>query len=238
MVRNCRNIARAAALSALLLLVLPAGANAAPTGLLDQVLQTTSTTVAQVQETVSRTVDPARAAPTPAPAPDVVRQVPEQVAKPAVETVQSATPELPAPSVESGAPPAPEPAVRKAPERRRHAAPARAGEPRAASSRAAPPSTPSSGPAVAAEHSAAQAAPPVADTGRAVSERSSGARPDGPSFGAAAGGSAVSAAFSAGALAILLGSLFLGASALRTRLPRLGEAGRPLPLVFALERPG
>jgi hypothetical protein len=39
-------------------------------------------------------------------------------------------------------------------------------------------------------------------------------------------------------MAILLSSLFLAASALRTRLPRLGEVGRPLPLVFALERPG
>jgi hypothetical protein len=32
--------------------------------------------------------------------------------------------------------------------------------------------------------------------------------------------------------------LLLAASALRTRLPRFHEVGRPLPLVLALERPG
>ena len=33
-------------------------------------------------------------------------------------------------------------------------------------------------------------------------------------------------------------ALCLTASALKTRLPRFDEVGRPLPLVFALERPG
>ena len=71
-----------------------------------------------------------------------------------------------------------------------------------------------------------------------TSDNPAGPSPAGPSFGAWSGGGAASAAFSAGAFAVLLTALFLAASALRTRLPRFDEIGRPSPLVFALERPG
>jgi hypothetical protein len=166
----------------------------------------------------------------------VLPQVPEQVAKPAVGTVQAVAPELPTTDADTAAPPPPSPAARKAPEAHRRAPAEATSEPRSANSKTVPLDTASHAPATAVERSATQAAQPVAEAGRATAELSSGVRPDGPSFGA--GGGAASAAFSAGALAILLSSLFLAASALRTRLPHLGEAGRPLPLVFALERPG
>jgi hypothetical protein len=81
----------------------------------------------------------------------------------------------------------------------------------------------------------------VRDTPRELPSTSqSPARPSpaGPAPAGSSAGGAASSASSAGGFAVLLMALCLAASALRTRVPRFDEIGRPLPLVFAIERPG
>ena len=93
MVRNCRNIAKTGALTALLLLVVPGAASAAhPTGLVGQtlaqvngVVESTTATVDQLNSTVTQTVeatrqtvqnvaDPVRRTPTPDVGPSLGRR--------------------------------------------------------------------------------------------------------------------------------------------------------------------
>jgi hypothetical protein len=259
-ISNGRRTVSTAALTALLvLLILPAGASAAtPSGLVGQTVtqvnstvQSTGATVsqvgAQVDGTVARTVegvrqalggpaDPARSVPTPDV--EVGKTLDETVTKPAVDAVKNVTaPDEPA---QAQSPDAPPPSTRSRGEHRsRGAADQRAGGGHTAAPTRSPSTVGASGAEAALEHPAAG---PVSSAPRdlpaASDEPPPGSTPDGPAFGALGGGAIASAAFSAGALAILLTALFLAASALRTRLPRLGEVGRPLPLVFALERPG
>jgi hypothetical protein len=250
---------RTAALTALLLLlILPAGASAAtPSGLVGQTLtqvngavQNTGATVgqvgAQVDSTVAQTVDgvrqaldgqadPARSVPTPDVG--VGKTLDEAVTKPAVDTVKNVT--APAEPAQAESPGTAPPSTRS---RGEHGSRGAADQRARGGHTAAPthsPSTVAASGAAALEHPAggpSSSAPRYLPA--ASDEPSPGSTPDGPAFGALGGGALASAAFSAGALAILLTALFLAASALRTRLPRLGEVGRPLPLVFALERPG
>ena len=246
-----KRIARTGALTALLLLLLlPAGASAAtPAELIGQTVATVNGVVENTGATVARTVtdaqqalgggvpvepvnpaDPVPVAPTSGTA--LGAKVERTVAA-AETTVAAATGQ----DLLAAARPAA--AKRPAAHTRREA------RPPAASPRSSAPEMPASRAslgvaATASDEVATGPAPRKAPQAQlpSTSSKPAGAQPAGPTFGASSGGGVASAAFSAGAVAVLLMALCLTASALKTRLPRFDEVGRPLPLVFALERPG
>jgi hypothetical protein len=250
---------RTAALAALLLLlILPSGASAAaPSGLVGQtlaqvdgVVQTTGGSVsqvgAQVDGAVARTLDgakqalggpadPARSVPTPDV--EVGQTLENTVTKPAVGAVETVTARPESPGT-SGSPPPPASRAQGPPDRHSPsgAHPRSNGKP--APAHAAETAPPTIVTASLDQYPASGPTPNAPRERPAASDGSFGSTPTGPAFGGEGSGGVASAAFSAGALAILLAALFFAASAFRSRLPRFDEVGRPLPLVFALERPG
>lgn len=250
-----RNIARTGVLTALLLLLVPAGASAAaPSGLLEQtvagvneVVQSTGTTVgqvtAEVDSAVSRTLQGAQQAPRAELPVDPGRNVPANGSElgAAVERTVATTEtvaagatgvDVIATAAPAAAPRPPARARREAP--RGAASPAHRSAPPAVSDLAASPGAANVSSDRGAGRSAHSPAPELPPT----SDEPAGPSPAGPALNSGSGAGVASAAFSSGAAAVLLTLLFLAASALKTRLPRFDAVGRPLPLVFALERPG
>jgi len=250
-----RKIARAAPLTAFLLLLLPAGAVAAtPTDLLGQTVAnvngvveeaggTVGEVAAQVDGAVAATVEGARselrdaapAAPvggTPAPVSEPRAAVDRTVAV-AEKADDAATGDEP-PASTAPVSPAQPPAKRSA-ARRQVGAPAASGAAERVLLEAGPPA---GAVTLASDTGAGGSAPRPSHERPATSDGPAGPSPAGPAAGAGSGAGVPSSPFSAGAFAVLLTALWLAASALRTRLPRFGEVARPLPLVFALERPG
>ncbi len=228
----------------LLLLLVPAGASAAtPSGLLGQTVASVNDVVTQVDGVVTQTVlgaqqalrseVPAEAVPTtPADNPALHPAI-DRTATTAETIVAGAT------GVDVTAEAAPVTAARPARARRE----AHRGEPASPAPRSTDAATPDQ---TAPAYGTSAPSQPVA--GRApnapapelpsTSGKPAGPSPAGPALSAGSGAGVASAAFSTGAAAILLTLLLLAASALKTRLPRFDEVGRPPPLVFALERPG
>jgi hypothetical protein len=244
-----RDIARTGVLTVLLLLILPAGASAAgPSGLLGQtvasvndVVQSTGATVdqvtTQVDGVVARTVEgtqPVLRGEIPAtpvdsvPVPDTG---PGGAVHRTVTTTESVVPGATGPDPSTAAEPAPPHPAHRGGQARHDGSAAAAPDDAARAVRDAAPS-----PGARTSSSAEGALGSAPATEPATSDEPAPLSTLGHALGAASGGVA-SAAFFAGA-AVLLMALCLAASALMTRLPRFDEVGRPLPLVFALERPG
>lgn len=232
-----------AALTALVLvLIAPSGAQAAValptpeelTAQVEGVVAQVNGTVSQVTGTVSQATG-ADELPTGVPAPpaDPVKDVVERASgapEAAGQAVSTVDPTAPAPAAatpkvaprDSASPPTPDRS-----DRRQAAA--------AADSQVMPAGP---GSVAAAPVNPPPTTPHAADEARMEAPGTGLPFPDAPVIAPGGAAAAAAAGFSAGALAILLSGLFLGASALRTRLPRFGEDWRPSPLVFALERPG
>ena len=248
-----RDIARTGVLTVLLLLLLPAAASAAtPSGLLGQtvesvneVVQSTGATVdqvtTQVDGVVARTVEGTQQVLRGEVPANPVDSVPVPDTKPGGAVHRTvATTDSAAAGPTGSDPPA---AAKPAPSRPAHPRdPSRRDESAAAAPRHAAPAVrdpaPSPGASTVSPDQGAPGSPSTpASELPATSDEPAPLSTLGHALGAASGGGVASASFFAGA-AVLLAALCLAASALMTRLPRFDEVGRPLPLVFALERPG
>ena len=233
-----------APLTALLLLLLPAGAGAAtPSGLVGQPVANVNGVVqgagakvghvtAQVDDVVAAPVDGTqRELRGGVPANPIHSGTVDRTVDTAETLVGGAATD------QDGSAPAGPPTIAQTPaEARRHAS---APAPSRSARRVLPDSGSSAGVArTASGNVATGSAPKPAHELLTTSDTPAGPSPADPAFGASSGAGVASSAFSAGAFAVLLMALCLAASSIKTRLPRFDEAGRPLPLVFALERPG
>jgi hypothetical protein len=237
-----RTAARAALTALLALLLAPAGASASvslgPAAQLPGVVQDAGESLSQggagVDRGVGETLASARRAVTPVAGSVPSTPVPPVEVAPTIDRVAPAAVHVAAPKSVAPA------AVPASPESRpgTHGTPRRPvpgtgsqGSPRTPERAAGTSARPYASPA-------ARPAPATRPESQAGAPSPGGIAPAGHALEGATGSEAAASGFSAVGFAVLLMSFFLAGSALRTRLPRFLEAAPPLPLVFALERPG